>query len=173
MKKAVFLIVVLFAVIFITCGGNDNKNNPRKKVTSANTIDWLRYDTGINKAAEDGKYVLVYFWRHGCGWCKKMEQDTYANEEVMDIVNDYFIPVKVNAGSGDSYNTKDGRISTRQLVNRFRIRGFPTSCFLKPDGSVLTCQPGYVPPQKFETILRYIGEEHYKDESFQEYIKSN
>ncbi len=158
MKKAVFLIVVLFAVIFITCGGNDNKNNPRKKVTSANTIDWLKYDNGINKAAEDGKYVLVYFW---------------TNEEVMDIVNDYFIPVKVNAGSGDSYNTKDGRISTRQLVNRFRIRGFPTSCFLKPDGSVLTCQPGYVPPQKFETILRYIGEEHYKDESFQEYIKSN
>lgn len=171
MKKAVFLIVALFAVIFITCGDNSDKDNPRKKVTSVNTIDWLKYDTGIKKAAEDGKYVLVYFWNHGCGWCKRMEQDTYANEKVMDIVNAYFAPVMVNASSNEYYNTKDGRITTRQLVNRFRLRGFPTSCFLKPDGSILTCQPGYVPPQKFETILRYIGEEHYKYESFQEYME--
>lgn len=171
MRKIVFPIMALLAMMLIVCGASGDKDKPAEEVSQSDIIEWVKYDVGLKQAAEEGKYVLVYFWNHGCGWCKRMEQDTYANEKVMDIVNAYFTPVMVNAGSNEYYNTKNGRITTRQVVNKFRLRGFPTSCFLKPDGSILTCLPGYVPPQKFETILKYIGEEHYKDKSYQEYLK--
>jgi len=47
----------------------------------------------------------------------------------------------------------------------------PATYFLKSDGTILTGIPGYKPPESFELVLKYFGEEHYKEKSFGEYQK--
>ena len=32
-----------------------------------------------------------------CGWCKVMDRNTFTNEEVINIINNKFIPIKFDA----------------------------------------------------------------------------
>lgn len=172
MKKMVFPIMVLPVMMLVVCGASGDKDKPAKEVSQVDVIEWVKFDVGLKQAAEDNKYIMVYFWGPGCGWCKRIEQDTYSNEKIADLVGAYFTPIKVNGSSDEKYKTTAGEITAKQLARKFRLRGYPSVCFLKSDGSILTCLPGYIPPQKFETVLKYIGEEHYKNKSYQDYLKS-
>jgi len=58
-------------------------------------------------------------------------------------------------------------------VQAFKIRGVPATYFLKPDGSVIFNIPGYLPPEDYGLVLRYIGENHYLEKSFEEFRKEN
>jgi len=100
-----------------------------------------------------------------------MEKGTFSDEKIKDLINAYFTPVKVNTSSKDIYKTEKGEISASQLARSFKIRGVPATYFLKSDGTILTGIPGYKPPESFELVLKYFGEEHYKEKSFGEYQK--
>lgn len=101
-----------------------------------------------------------------------MEQGTYSKESVVNLVNAYFTPIMVNGWSDEKYTVGGKTITARQLASQFGLRGFPTTCFLLADGSPLNCQPGFIKAEQFENVLKYIGQEHYKDKSYQEYLKS-
>ncbi|MCD6161602.1 MAG: thioredoxin fold domain-containing protein [candidate division Zixibacteria bacterium] len=176
MKKILLPLLTSLLLIFVVCGSSDTKEKSdagsNNKEKSTGNIEWVKFDTGLTTAAEDGKCLMVYFWRHGCSWCKKMEKSTFSNETVIDLVGAYFAPAKVNTGSNDIYHTLKGNISAKQLAKSFKIRGVPATYFLNQDGAIITSLPGFVPADKFEIILKYIGEEHYKDKTMDEYIKT-
>jgi thioredoxin-related protein len=48
-------------------------------------------------------------------------------------------------------------------------RGVPTTTFLKPDGSPIARQPGFIKRPQFLKIIRYVGSGAYENESFQEF----
>ncbi len=171
MKNIVIAIVALTAVILIAYSVSPDKNNQGTKAESSDDLTWVKFDTGLKLAAKDNKYVMAYFWRPRCPWCTKMENGTFSNQKIIDLINAYFTPVKVNTGSKDIYKTEKGEISVGQLARSLRIRGVPATYFLKADGTVLTGIPGYKSAEIFELILRYFGEEHYKEKSFEEYQK--
>jgi len=87
-------------------------------------------------------------------------------------VNAYFTPVKIKTTVNEIYHTARGDVSVRDLVVAHSIRGVPTVNFLKSDGSVLFSVPGYLPANKFATVLKYVGERHFQDKTFEEYLKS-
>ena len=172
MKKVILAVVSLVVVLLIVYTVSGDKDNPGSHSEYTNDVEWIKFDTGLKQAAEDGKYLIVYFWRDGCPWCTRMLKDTFANEKIVDLVNAYFTPVKVKTTSKEIYHTDKGDISASQLARSFKMRGVPATFFLKPDGAIITNVPGYVPADKFELILKYLGEEHYQNKSFEEYQKS-
>ena len=101
-----------------------------------------------------------------------MEKGSFSNDMIAELINAYFVPVKVNTRSNDIYHTPQGDISAKQLAKGFKLRGVPATYFLNQDGAIITGLPGFVPPEKFEIVLKYIGEEHYKDKTMDEYTKS-
>ena len=53
------------------------------------------------QAKIEKKNVFVIFHASWCGWCKKMDRDTYARQEIIDYINSKFYPIKFNGEQKD------------------------------------------------------------------------
>jgi thioredoxin-related protein len=85
---------------------------------------------------------------------------------------DNYVAVKLNAESSRSLSINGKNVTERQVAQDFRVNGFPTTCFLKPNGERIACLPGYAGPEQFTNILSYIKDKAYEKEMrLDEYIK--
>lgn len=132
----------------------------------------LTFDESLAKAKSENKRVIVDVYTDWCGWCKKMDKDTYGNSDIKEIVEENFIFVKLNA-EGPGKLTYNGREYTEeQLSFYFNIFSFPTTVFLEPDGTLIEFKygtskmsniPGYFKAKDFKKILDFFKDGKYKD----------
>ncbi|MBD3425976.1 MAG: thioredoxin fold domain-containing protein [Candidatus Omnitrophica bacterium] len=112
--------------------------------STAEALQWHRdLDRAIKKASASGKPVLVDFYTDWCGWCKKMDRDTYSNGAVQKEA-DNFICVKVDGSRH------------RGLVRKYNIKAYPTTLFLNGRGIPIERIRGYLPPDSMLTKMRAI-----------------
>src|SRR5205823_2646934 len=67
----------------------------------AGGVAWRAWNQGLAAAAGSGKPVIVDVYTDWCGWCKRMDRDTYGRAEVSDYVNRHFVMVRLNAESNE------------------------------------------------------------------------
>jgi thioredoxin-related protein len=135
-------------------------------------IGWLELGPGLAEAKRAGRPILVDVYTDWCGWCKRMDRTTYADGEVMGIVGRNFVAVRLNAeDEKKSANYRGDDLSYREFADGFRITGYPTTLFLAADGSLITTVPGYVKPELFRHVLRFVGEGHYKTKTWDTYAR--
>jgi thioredoxin-related protein len=141
--------------------------------TKANpaAINWLKYDQGLKQAEKEKKKVMVFFYTDWCGYCKKMNNYTYKDEEVKKILAKNFVSVTVNGESKNTILVDKANITERELTSRFGVRGFPTIWFLEPSAEKIFPLVGYRDAKNFADILSYIAGDWYKSLSFEEYLK--
>ena len=41
-------------------------------------IKWISFEEAVAKTSENPKMILVDLYTDWCGWCKKMDRDTYS-----------------------------------------------------------------------------------------------
>lgn len=121
-------------------------------------IPWKAYDEALRDAQKSGKPVFLYFFIDNCMYCRKMDGQTLVAREVVDYLKDNFVSVRIKGEKAP------------QLVRKYMVRGFPTSWFLTPDGKAISSLPGYLGPEEFSRVLRYIGGGHYRSKSLKEYL---
>lgn len=132
-------------------------------------IPWKDFGAALGEAKKNKKRILVDVYTDWCGWCKRMDRDTYSDAEVRKYLSSAFVPVRLNAESNQRVTYKGNEYSYRQLASGFRVNGYPTTLFLESDGTHIVTAPGYMKAPDFLTVLRYIGDGHYKNKDFQEY----
>src|SRR5271154_6266159 len=60
-------------------------------------VEWGHdYDSALETAKKDKKLVMVDLYTDWCGWCKKLDKDTYSDKDVAAKLGKDFIAVKVN-----------------------------------------------------------------------------
>ncbi|MEW6051191.1 MAG: DUF255 domain-containing protein [Candidatus Zixiibacteriota bacterium] len=107
-------------------------------------IKWIPFDEGLARAKNEGKHIFVDITASWCGWCKKMEKETFNQPEVVKMVNENFVPVKVWGDSDKEFMIEGYKISERNLAtSAFGVTGFPTFFFLCPDGKAYNRLIGY------------------------------
>ncbi len=110
----------------------------------AENIAWQRdFAEAKALAASQNKPMLIDFYTDWCGWCKRLDKDTYGNKEVSDFAQQ-FVCVKINAEQNQA------------LAGKYGVQGFPTTVFLKSDGTLIETVPGYMPPEQFLAQLKRI-----------------
>jgi len=124
----------------------------------ASTLGWREWDEGLKEAHDRKVPVLVDVYTDWCGWCKRMDRDVYAQPEVRDYLNRKFVTVRLNAEAGDAAHYQDEDYTARSLASHFGITGYPTTIFLRSSGDHLINAPGYIPADRFLSVLRYIGD---------------
>jgi len=69
-------------------------------VNAQESIQWMTFVEAVNKAnidKEARKPLFIDVYTDWCGWCKKMDQTTFADPEMAKFINENFYPVKVDA----------------------------------------------------------------------------
>jgi thioredoxin-related protein len=132
---------------------------------ASDKINWHSYDEGVALSKQEGKKMFIHFYADWCAYCKKMDKETLSNSAVIDSLNQNFIPVLVNS---DLVNSgKD-----RELVNKFYVRGLPSSWFVSETGEKISNLPGFVSAEKLLNALKFFYTDSYKKMSFKEFINS-
>jgi thioredoxin-related protein len=104
-------------------------------------VNWeSNYDTAQLKAKKEQKLVMVDVYTDWCGWCKRLDKDTYGNKDVETKLNKNFIAVKINP---------EKSAQNASLAKQFGTRGYPHIVFLDAAGKKLSESPGYMPADQF------------------------
>lgn len=141
-------------------------------IFSQECIQWRTFAQAAEEVQSQGKKMMVEVSIRSCGWCKVMEKTTLSDPEVVQYVNHYYIPVKLNAEEteplefkGRTYRIREqGQRSYHELaieIMRGRL-SFPTIVFLDEQQNVIQPIPGFHEAEPFLMVLRYFGENHYQ-----------
>ncbi len=138
----------------------------------AAVLRWQGWDSGMRAAVKTQRPVLVDVYTDWCGWCRRMERDVYSRDDVRDYLSRRFVTVKLDAEAADEASYEGRMYTSRALAGRFKVTGYPTTIFLRPNGEHLVNVPGYVPADRFLLLLRYVGEGAMdKGQSFDDFVK--
>lgn len=65
---------------------------------NAQEITWMSVEDAEKVQLENpSKSMFIDVYTDWCGWCKKMDNSTFKDKEVVEFLSKYFIPVKLNA----------------------------------------------------------------------------
>lgn len=107
----------------------------------ANEIRWNEWgDAAFERARDENKPVLLSISAVWCHWCHVMDETSYSTQGVIDLINDRYVPVRVDNDRRPDINA------------RYNQGGWPTTAFLSPDGTLLAGAT-YLPPDQLSQAL--------------------
>jgi hypothetical protein len=109
-------------------------------------VRWLPWSTAaFARARAEDKPVLLSIAADWCASSRDMDRTTYADPAVAAIVNDRFVPIRVDA---------DRR---PDISERYTLGGLPTTAFLTATGDIVGGGT-YVPLERMPSILAKVAE---------------
>ena len=169
MKK---ILIVCFSILFLL----------RFSEINAQEITWLTIEEAEIANKSEPRKIIIDVYTDWCGWCKKMEATTFKNKEVVAYLNQKYYCVKLDGEDkgtisfkGNEFNFVDqGRRGYHELAAGF-LKGkmsYPNIVFLNEDLDILQALPGYRTAKELLPILKFLGDDIYKDTNWTEYIKT-
>ncbi|HCD22478.1 MAG TPA: thioredoxin [Flavobacteriaceae bacterium] len=149
----------------------------------AQKIEWMSFEAAIDAQAkaDQPKKIFIDVYTDWCGWCKKMDKETFNNPEVAVYMQQHFYMVKLDGEGkkpivfrGKTFSfVPSGRNGYHELAAGL-MQGqlsYPTVVFLNEQAELLSPVPGYHPPESFMPIARFFGDNHYKTSTWEDYQK--
>lgn len=149
-QKAIFALILLCPLFLTVCMNN---NSP---TISADPISWRGSSAIYNSFEGKKEYSILFFYTDWCGYCHKMDNETFANPTVANILNQSFNSVRINAESDSSVVHYDSTLTGRQMKSFYNISAYPTTCIFKGDGQHIYTVIGYTNAIDFAAGLRRV-----------------
>ncbi len=113
-------------------------------------IQWREWGPeAFEQAQREDKPVLLGISAVWCHWCHVMDETSYSDERVIQLINERFVPVRVDNDQRPDVNA------------RYNMGGWPTTAFLSPQGEVMAGMT-YVPPEQMRDALDQVST-YYRD----------
>jgi len=123
MKKIIFLLLLIFHSL------NSLSNNPFDPLEQAKKV-----------AIGTDKLILIDFYADWCGPCKKMDAESWSNDEIKKITEN-FVFVKIDI---DNY---------KEIAKKYAVNGIPYVFILDATGEIVYNHIGYLSKSQLKNTL--------------------
>ncbi len=113
--------------------------------TAHSTTNFIvnNFEEARQRAEKEGKMLLLDFYASWCAPCRFMESTTFEDERVSHLLNEKFVPLKIDIDDFDGYALKE----------HFDIRVLPTFLIFGSDGKVIERIEETLSPTKMVALL--------------------
>ncbi len=133
--------LALLALAFATCSARAEEAEKDWSHHTGKISFLVGYSKAVAEAKFSGKPILAFCTTTWCGYCKKLAEESFNDDQVIAAVSD-FIPVIV-----------DGDVE-KDVCTKFGVNGYPNVRFLSSEEKVLGEVGGYVPAKEFLASIK-------------------
>lgn len=118
-----------------------------------NPVHWFPWgEEAFEKAKSENKLVLISIGYSSCHWCHVMERECFEDVEVAEVMNRYFVCIKVD---------REERPDVDQIyMNALQLMsgqgGWPLNCFTLADGRPIYGGT-YFPKERWISVLQHLN----------------
>jgi thiol:disulfide interchange protein len=125
-----------YAILFLIACVTLSSAATLSVASNASQIAWQPSTAAIYaQAKQQNKLVFLDLTAEWCLFCKKMDETTYRDAEVVAYINEHFLPVRVSdEGEGE-------------LIEQYRRHARPGTVMLNADGIEILHKRGYLNAQ--------------------------
>ena len=133
-----------------------------------NPVNWYPWGKeALSQAKENNKPILLSVGYSACHWCHVMERESFENDAIAELMNRYFINIKVDREERPDIDEIYMQATTAMNQGH---GGWPMTVFLTPDQEPIFAGTYFPPTDKwgrpgFGSIVTNIGEAWSKDQS--------
>jgi thioredoxin-related protein len=137
----------------------------------------------LTTAREHGKHFALIWELRGCPYCRETHLVNFARPDIADFVSTKFDMLELNVLGSRKVTDFDGEeLTEKQLAAKYAVRFTPTIQFF--DGSTDSLKdkpapqreviriPGYLRPDDFLDVFRYVAQKGDSNQTFRDFIKS-
>lgn len=130
---------------------------------SQDKIEWMKFEDAIAANQTHPKMLLVDVYTDWCGWCKKMDKETFTDPKVVAYINEKFHAVKLNAEDNErTFDFQGKQFSEAQMAAAMRVRSYPNFVIIEPTLKNIAQLPGYRNPEQFMAGLNELIEKAFR-----------
>ncbi|HSJ06317.1 MAG TPA: thioredoxin domain-containing protein [Longimicrobiales bacterium] len=123
-----------------------DERSPFLQHGSTQPVDWLPWgDEAFERARREDRPILLDIGAVWCHWCHVMDRESYEDEATAALINEHFVPVKVDRDERPDVDARYQR-AVQLLTGQ---GGWPLTAFLTPDGDAFYGGTYFPPDDRF------------------------
>ncbi len=112
---------------------------------SGQEVRWRTdYNAARREAVEKSLPLFLDFGTENCFWCKKLDGTTFRDPSIAGLLNERFIPLKVDANRESA------------LADALHIQSYPTLVVAASDGKIIGTLEGYLEANRLQDHLQRV-----------------
>ncbi|MDY6933158.1 MAG: thioredoxin domain-containing protein [Spirochaetota bacterium] len=118
-----------------------------------NPVDWYPWgEEALDKAQNENKLIIVSIGYAACHWCHVMEQESFEDEKVAQLMNDNFVAIKVDREERPDID----QVYMNAVLLITGSGGWPLNCIALPDGRPIYGGT-YFPKSQWIEMLKHVS----------------
>ncbi len=145
---------------------------------------FLEFAEDLDDAAKRGKRFALIWELRGCPYCRETHLVNFARPDIAEFVRTNFDVVQLDIVGARKVTDFDGsELYEKQFAAKYGVRFTPTIQFFPPSAAGLKAQEpakrevariaGYLRPDDFLAMFRYVRAEAYATRTFREFLRQS
>lgn len=179
MKRILLVFIALMCVASLL-RAEDKKKSAKAKTINTKEIDWISFEEAEKRMKDEPRKVWIDVYTAWCGWCKVLDKKVFTHPEVIKYMNTKYYAIKFDAERKDSFmfGGKKWGFSPDYRANMLAVQfmgnnlSYPTSVIMTENFQNPSPIPGYHAVPEIEGFMKYLGEDFYKTQKYEDFVKT-
>jgi len=147
-------------------------------------VKWHTLAEAIELSEKEPRKIFLDVMTVWCGWCKKMDREVFSQSTIVNLLNDQYYPVRLDAQQKEDIEFKGETFKYEMYgqkgFNRFAVEllsgkmGFPSLVFLDEDFNLIQSLEGYHEASRLALVLSYFGTQNsYKKLHWNAFVRAH